>query len=163
MSETIVREWYFGLFSVVTGIGFAFLYDWIRLYRRFIRHKRWMIDFEDSCYWLICFFISFSLLYYGNYGVIRFFAVIGAGVGMALYCVTLGRVFVPVMYRIFGWFMLPLRVGKNKLTQLSFHFTMKLRERFVKKSGEGDQHVWRTGKKKAFCEKKKACISPKKK
>lgn len=156
MSESIFREWYFWLYSIVTGAGFAFAYDWIRLFRRFFRHKRWLVDLEDICYWIMCFFISFSLLYYGNYGVIRFFAVLGAGVGMALYCATLGRIFIPVMYRFFWWFMLPLRVAKNKLTQLSFHFTMKLRERFVKKCGEGDRHVGRTGKKQKARENKKS-------
>ena len=79
MSGTIIWEWYFLLYSIITGVGFAYIYDNIRLFRRIFRHKRWLVDIEDILYWVVCFFVSFYLLYYGNHGVVRFFAVIGCG------------------------------------------------------------------------------------
>ena len=94
MSGEIVREWYFWLVSVATGAFMAFSYDVIRLFRRLVRHGRFAVDFEDILYWTACFGLSFTLLYYGNNGVIRFAAVLGAAVGMFLYAMTLGRVFV---------------------------------------------------------------------
>lgn len=42
----------------------------------------------------------FTLLYYGNNGVIRFAAVLGAAVGMAVYAVTVGRFFVRAGYLV---------------------------------------------------------------
>lgn len=94
MSGEIVREWYFWLVSVAAGAVMAFSYDVIRLFRRLVRHGRFAVDFEDILYWTACFGLSFTLLYYGNNGVIRFAAVLGAAVGMFLYVMTLGRFFV---------------------------------------------------------------------
>ena len=50
----------------------AFAYDVLRLFRRLVRHGRFAVDIEDILYWTICFLLSFTLLYYGNNGVIRF-------------------------------------------------------------------------------------------
>ena len=100
MSEDIIREWNFWLASIMTGACMAFLYDIIRLLRRLVRHGRFAVDFEDIIYWIVCFSISFALLYYGNNGVIRFAAVFGAAVGMLVYMATLGRFFVRFTYLI---------------------------------------------------------------
>ncbi len=100
MSADIIREWNFWLASVLAGAGMAFLYDIFRLFRRLIRHGRLAVDLEDILYWAVCFGISFALLYYGNNGVIRFAAVLGAAVGMLVYVATLGRFFVRSSYAV---------------------------------------------------------------
>ena len=115
MSENIIREWYFLLYSVATGTGMAFAYDNLRLWRRLIPHKRLMVDLEDILYWTVCFFVSFYLLYYGNDGVVRFFAVLGAGLGMYLYIVTLGKVYVKCCYNIILTIMKPFVYIKRKM------------------------------------------------
>lgn len=98
MSGEIIKEWHFWIASIITGVCMAFSYDLIRLFRRLVRHGRIAVDLEDILYWTICFLFSFTLLYYGNNGVIRFAAVLGAAVGMSIYAVTLGRFFVKVSY-----------------------------------------------------------------
>lgn len=98
MSGEIVREWNFWVVSMITGGCMAFAYDVLRLFRRLVRHGRFAVDIEDILYWTICFLLSFTLLYYGNNGVIRFAAVFGAAIGMLLYAVTVGRFFVKVSY-----------------------------------------------------------------
>ena len=100
MSGTIIREWNFWTASIITGACMAFAYDLLRLFRRLVRHGRIAVDLEDILYWTACFLASFSLLYYGNNGVIRFAAVFGAAAGMALYAVTIGRVFVKYSFLI---------------------------------------------------------------
>lgn len=94
MSGEIVREWYFWLVSIAAGVFMAFAYDVLRLLRRLVRHNRFAVDLEDILYWTSCFLLSFTLLYYGNNGVIRFAAVLGAAVGMFVYIFTVGRFFV---------------------------------------------------------------------
>ncbi len=100
MSGEIVREWHFWLVSIATGAFLAFVYDVIRLFRRLVRHGRLAVDLEDILYWTACFGLSFTLLYYGNNGVIRFAAVLGAAVGMFIYAVTAGRFFVRAGYLV---------------------------------------------------------------
>jgi len=100
MSGEIVREWHFWIVSIATGAFMAFSYDVVRLFRRLFRHGRLAVDLEDILYWTVCFGLSFTLLYYGNNGVIRFAAVLGAAIGMLVYVVTVGRFFVKVCYLI---------------------------------------------------------------
>lgn len=100
MSGEIVREWHFWLASIAAGAFLAFAYDVIRLLRRLVRHGRFAVDLEDILYWTSCFGLSFTLLYYGNNGVIRFAAVLGAAVGMFVYAFTVGRFFVRVSFLV---------------------------------------------------------------
>ncbi len=139
MSVSIIEEFYFGVYSIVTGIGLALLYDVIRLWRRIVKHRRWQRDIEDIFYWIVCFLISFYLLYYGNNGVIRYFAVMGAGVGMLLYSFTVGRFFVDVIYRLLCCLMMPFSTVKNRLTRWKKHLTMKVRESAVCEQHKGDE------------------------
>lgn len=159
MSETIIWEWYFLLYSVITGVGFAYIYDNIRLLRRIFRHKRWLVDIEDVLYWVVCFLVSFYLLYYGNHGVVRFFAVIGAGIGMYLYAKTIGRLYVKSLYRLIMLLLTPYRFVKLRLTHVRKQFTIKLRVFMRRKHGKGEKNAADQSKGK----KAKACISAQKK
>lgn len=122
MSGEIVREWYFWLVSIAAGVCMAFAYDVIRLLRRLVRHNRFAVDLEDILYWTACFLLSFTLLYYGNNGVIRFAAVLGAAVGMFLYMITVGRFFVRlclfVLDKTFGSLFRLIRKVTGKLCRL---------------------------------------------
>ena len=106
MSQTIIADLDLWLASIAAGACMAFAYDILRLFRRLVRHGRLAVDVEDLLYWTICFFVSFVLLYYGNNGVIRFVAVFGAALGMLLYVVTVGRIFVKV-----GYFLINKTIG----------------------------------------------------
>ncbi len=139
MSASIVKEFYFWLYSVVTGIGLALLYDLIRLWRRVVKHKRWQRDVEDIVYWIFCFFISFYLLYYGNNGVVRYFAVMGAGLGMLLYFFTFGRFLMDAVYRLLCCLLMPFFAMKKQLTRWKKHLTMKVRESAVDEQHKGDE------------------------
>lgn len=159
MSETIIREWYFLLYSVLTGFGFAFIYDQLRLFRCLWRHVRWLVDFEDILYWTFCFFASFYLLYYGNNGVVRFFAVLGAATGMLLYSKTVGRIYVKSLYRLINLLLSPYRFVKIRLTRIRNHFTIKMGDLMRAKRGEGEENAAEPCKR----EKSKACVSSQKK
>lgn len=98
MSKNIFADLDLWLISIAAGVCMAFVYDLLRLFRRLVRHGRLAVDLEDLLYWTVCFFASFTILYYANNGVIRFVAVLGAALGMLLYSVTMGRIFVKVCY-----------------------------------------------------------------
>lgn len=121
----------------------AFTYDFLRLFRRLLPHGRFWVDMEDLLYWTACFLASFYLLYYGNNGVIRFFAVLGAGTGMLLYGATIGRFFVKGSFRLITLLLKPFRLGfcfmKNGLTHIRNHFTMKVRKCILPKLRKGEK------------------------
>lgn len=114
MSRTIVNEGMLFVWCILGGVLFSLLYDLFRLFRKLIKHGRIWIDLEDILYWSICFVCSFCFLYYVNYGVIRFFCVLGAAIGMTIYLII-----------------------KNWLTKIGKQFTINLRKH-VNSKGEMD-------------------------
>lgn len=169
MSGEIVKEWYFWLASVATGAGMAFAYDLLRLFRRLIRHGRIAVDMEDILYWAVCFCVSFSLLYYGNNGVIRFAAVFGAAVGMALYAVTLGRAFmkagslvIDFIKKIFRKYWLTWKTFRHKMrVQRDEKKQEKKRQKSQKKKQKEAEKVVK--KKKTVKTEKDTGVSPRQK
>ena len=146
MSSAIISEWHFWLASIVTGAVMAFAYDLLRLFRRLVRHGRLWVDAEDLLFWTLCFFASFTLLYYGNNGVIRFAAVLGAGAGMLAYELTFGKIFVRYGYLLINKIFTPVsRIIKKilkklrlfvqiRLTKLKNSLKIKINRRKIKRS-----------------------------
>lgn len=108
MSQEIIQEVTFFLHSVLMGLLITFAYDWIRVIRKLVRHGNFLISVEDLIFWLACGIVVFYMLYRENNGVLRWFAVVGASLGMLLYKTVIRDWFVYVMstciYKIL-WFI----------------------------------------------------------
>lgn len=85
MSREIVQELTFFAHSVLMGLAITFVYDWIRVLRRLIQHGKILISLEDLFFWLACGIAVFYMLYRENNGTLRWFAVLGATIGMLFY------------------------------------------------------------------------------
>lgn len=94
MSAYIQQELYFSLHSIALGVLITFSYDWIRIARRVVKHNLLFISIEDFLFWVICSIRIFLMLYQENNGILRWFAVIGALIGMFFYKLLIGRFFV---------------------------------------------------------------------
>lgn len=75
----------FLLYALLMGIFITFVYDILRIFRRVIPHGNRMISFEDMIFWMYCATKVFLLMYHESNGTLRWFAVLGALVGMLLY------------------------------------------------------------------------------
>ena len=75
----------FFLHAVALGMVFSFLYDCICLFRKVIRHGNFWISLEDLIFWVICSWQVFLFLHLEGNGVLRWFAVLGAGIGIWSY------------------------------------------------------------------------------
>lgn len=130
MSSDIVKESMFLLYSIRLGIIITFVYDWLRVARRVVRHRDFAVSIEDFLFWSWCFVMTFLMLYQENNGILRWFSVIGAALGMFLYRLTVGRFFVKFLskfilwikkwiYKILCWIMKPIKhlVLKWKISQ----------------------------------------------
>ncbi len=108
MSQDIIREVTFFLHSVVVGIIITFVYDWFLILRRLIKHGTIWISIEDFIFWAACGIGVFYMLYRENNGVLRWFAVLGAMLGMICYKFIISKRFVHIMstciYKIM-WFL----------------------------------------------------------
>ncbi len=108
MSQGIVQEVTFFLHSILMGLISTFAYDWILIFRKLFRHGKFWMSVEDFIYWFVCGISVFYMLYRENNGVLRWFAVVGAAIGMLFYKLTVRNRFVSIMstciYKIM-WFV----------------------------------------------------------
>lgn len=91
MSVNIIQEIDFLWHAFLLGALITFGYDWIRIARRVIPHNLFFISLEDLIFWIVCSVRIFLMLYEENNGTLRWFAVIGAMIGMFLYKLCIGR------------------------------------------------------------------------
>lgn len=75
----------FLLHALLMGIFITFVYDILRILRRAIPHGGLMVSLEDLGFWIFCAEKVFLMMYHESDGNLRWFAVIGALVGMLLY------------------------------------------------------------------------------
>lgn len=139
MSQDIIQEVTFFLHSLVMGIVITFVYDWLLIIRKLIKHNTLWISIEDILFWLACGIGVFYMLYKENNGVLRWFTVIGAVIGMGCYKLLIGKWFVHIMstciYKImwFAFKILQIVVGPlkwlfSKLKKLTKFIKKKLKK-----------------------------------
>lgn len=85
MSQNIVHEATFFYHSFLAGIVITLIYDGFLVARRLYRHSLFLISLEDLFFWIGCAIGVFYLLYDENNGILRWFAILGAALGMLLY------------------------------------------------------------------------------
>ena len=79
------------------GIYITFVYDLLRILRRVVPHSSFWVSVEDLAFWAYCAGKVFLLMHHESDGTLRWFAVLGALVGMLLYRKTVGVLFVKYM------------------------------------------------------------------
>lgn len=75
----------FLLYATLMGVYITFFYDILRIFRRVVPHANFMVSLEDIGFWIYCSIKVFMLMYYESDGTLRWFAVLGALLGMTVY------------------------------------------------------------------------------
>jgi len=91
---SISEQTFLFLTAVLMGAVSGFIYDWIRVFRKIINHKNFIIQIEDIIYWILVSAGIFFVMLKENYGAIRAFCILGVFIGMILYFVILSRFFI---------------------------------------------------------------------
>ncbi len=94
MSELVTTEFALFLYAVRFGIGMAFIYDLLRIFRKVVGHNRWAEAFEDLLYCLWAGLQIYLMLFEYHNGDLRFYMILGACLGILLYTVSIGNIFV---------------------------------------------------------------------
>ena len=105
MSSNIVKEVLLLVHSCLPGVVLTIIYDGIIILRKLVRHSDIFISLEDLLFWIACAISVFYMLYEENNGILRWFAVAGAGVGMLLYKITLSTFVVSVSTKVLGFIL----------------------------------------------------------
>lgn len=80
--------------SVVLGAALTFAYDGLRILRNVFKHSIFWISVEDFIYWVAAAVFIFLSLHKENNGVLRWFIVAGAMIGMLLYQGSISKFYV---------------------------------------------------------------------
>lgn len=84
----------FLLHALSMGIFITFVYDILRIFRRVIPHRMFFVSVEDICFWIYCAVKVFLMMHHESNGTLRWFAILGALAGMAIYKKVFSHFFV---------------------------------------------------------------------
>lgn len=136
MSQNIMNEVTFFAHSFLLGIVITIAYDGFVVLRRVIRHNLLMISLEDMIFWIACAIGVFYMLVEENNGILRWFAVFGATLGMLVYkesvsdflvnaASALIRTVFRVLSRILRFLFRPICFAGRKVCHILRKFTKK--------------------------------------
>lgn len=147
------QENLFLLHALWMGVFISFLYDILRVYRRLFPHGLFWVSVEDLAFWIYCSAEVFFLMHREGDGSLRWFAVLGAMLGMAAYVKLVSPLFVKYSLMILGPVVrffrkqcgavhrkvsLFMKKRKKKLTSLLRMIKIKVHECSVRKRGVRD-------------------------
>ncbi len=118
----------FLLYALVMGIFVTFVYDILRIMRRVFPHGSVLTALEDLGFWVYCAAEVFLLMYRMSDGMLRWFAVLGAMVGIIVYKKLVSSWFVKytalllgkaleIVRRVLGVFFAPVRFVLHRIGQ----------------------------------------------
>ena len=90
----------------------TFVYDWLRILRRVIPHSLFFVSVEDFLFWVYCGAEVFLLLHRESNGMLRWFSVLGAGLGMTLY----GKCFSSFLVKYISFLLCKILEVMRKIT-----------------------------------------------
>lgn len=96
MRAGLSEENVFLLASFFMGAWCSFVYDWLRIWRKVFGHNRLGIALEDLGFWLYCGLEVFFFLNRRGNGTFRWFAALGAFIGIFLYERCISRIVVGI-------------------------------------------------------------------
>ncbi len=142
----MANENVFLLYALQMGIFITFVYDILRIFRRVMPHGKFLVSLEDIAFWIYCATEVFLLMYHESHGTLRWFAILGAMVGMFLYKKMISGIFVKyvsyvlqkvmkVISKVGNILFKPLRLAGGKATGAAGKAMRKSRKggRFLKK------------------------------
>ena len=125
----------FLLHALLMGIFITFVYDILRIFRRVISHNAFFVSLEDLGFWIYCGAEVFLLIYHESNGMLRWFAVLGALVGMMLYKKLMSPFLVKYVSLLLSKMM--------KIIGKILHLVFRPFEILLKKAGKGAYRVGR--------------------
>ena len=135
MSQSILLEVDFFINSLIVGIIITFAYDWLLILRKCIRHNLFFISIEDIIFWFACAVGVFYVLYHQNNGILRWFAVLGAAIGMFMYKKLVSPLFVKltseIIIKTFKLLIKPILFICHKILQLLKRIFMFLQKNYL--------------------------------
>ena len=125
MSRLVIWEAGYLSACFLLGILLMLLYDIVRIGRVVVPHHYAVTGVEDLLYWLTVSVSAFLMLYKGNDGIIRWYAVAAIAAGMMLFNACISRFLVPF---IGNMLRLPVEIIGKVLKRFYKTVTIKVKK-----------------------------------
>jgi len=86
---SLAGQTYAFLMTILAGAVVGLLFDLYRVLRSAFRPKQLVTAVTDLVFWIVVTPVVFAMLLAGNWGELRFYVLVGLGVGLLLYFQTL--------------------------------------------------------------------------
>ncbi len=100
MILSINNQLFLFLLSVLFGFITGFFYDFLVIFRKLVKHFKFIIQIEDLIYWTVSALVLFFVMLKENYGEIRGFLILGCFLGMIFYFSIASKIFLEISDRI---------------------------------------------------------------
>jgi spore cortex biosynthesis protein YabQ len=111
MNHAIATELQFFLISILWGVIILFVYDFLRIFHRIIKHNTIILALEDIIFWVVASVFIFAMIYNSNNGIIRGFSVIGVSLGMVFYHYTISNFIVNSITKLIKLLLTPFTMA----------------------------------------------------
>lgn len=148
MNREIAGDVHFFLAAVLLGAVAAFVYDLLRVRRRFRKQTLFAVSLQDFLFWFALGLAGFCLIYRYNAGTLRLFAFLGICLGACVYGVTVGRFFVTYCLKLLQVLTFPLRKGLLFLKKQGKLITSRTCKKVRKHNHHGRMDALATEKRK---------------
>lgn len=130
------------LLAILNGIFLGFLYDLLRVFRRMVKHPRWLVSLQDFIYWVVSSLIIFMEIFNNNDGSLRGFLCLGVFLGLVLYFLLISKLVLTVFMKVYYFIVkivkgilhilwLPLKLILKPIT-----FIIRKLQKLLKKLGK---------------------------
>lgn len=102
-------------YAIILGFACSVLYDVFRCLHIKAFRNYWAIFISDILYWILLLFITYSFLLLFCNGIVRFYVLLGEGIGFIICRATFSKIFIK-----FCFFVLCLVKKTAELVQLPF-------------------------------------------
>ncbi|MFT4145785.1 MAG: spore cortex biosynthesis protein YabQ [Mobilitalea sp.] len=128
MNNAIATELQFFLISILWGVIILFVYDFLRIFHRIIKHNTVILAIEDIIFWVIASVFIFAMIYNSNNGIIRGFSVIGVSLGMVFYHYTISDFIVNSITRLIKLLLTPFTMAIKMVKRFYCRVRSKIRK-----------------------------------
>lgn len=120
------------LYFYLCGIFIGLLYEILRILRKLIKHKNFLIGTEDVLFFSFCGFLLFGLSMNIGNGQFRLVYLISAAAGAFSYYFTVGKLINLICKVIFKWIYAVLGFVFSPFKKLIVIFVLKIKSLFVR-------------------------------
>lgn len=135
MDTSIKIEFYVFITSIYAGLLIGLAYDFYRVIRHYLKHKRIVAGIGDLLFWIVVAIIFFYIINKSNWGELRGYIFFGTFLGCITYFKVLSKILYTLIMKLFKGIIIIVKgfIGTLKMPFLKIKRVMKPKMKGINK------------------------------